>query len=65
MESKTKVKNSIELFHIKTMSKSDTYNKFMDFKINGRPVYSKKVISEIDLDLVVKMFHFEAKNQKS
>ena len=65
MESKTKVKNSIELFYIKTKSKNDTYNKFMDFKINGRPVYSKKVISEIDMDLVVKMFHFEAKNHKS
>ena len=33
MESKTKVKNSIELFYIKTKSKSDTYNKFKDFKI--------------------------------
>ena len=56
MESKTKVKNSIELFYIKTKSKSDTYNKFKDFKINGSPAYSKMGIYKIDMNMVVKMF---------
>ena len=52
MATKTKVKNSIELFYIKTKSKSDTYNKFKDFKINGSPAYSKmgiyKIFTRID-----------------
>ena len=59
METKTKVKNSIELFYIKTKSKSDTYNKFKDFKINGRDALIrriKKCVSEIDMNMVVKMF---------
>ena len=56
MESKTKVKNSIELFYLKTKSKSDTYNKFKDFKINGSPAYSKMGIYKIDMNMVVKMF---------
>ena len=59
MESKTKVKNSIELFYLKTKSKSDTYNKFKDFKINGRDALIrriKKCVSEIDMNMVVKMF---------
>ena len=59
MESKTKVKNSIELFYIKTKSKSDTYNKFKDFKINGRDALIRRIrrcVSEIDMNMVVKMF---------
>ena len=56
METKTKVKNSFELFYIKTKSKSDTYNKFKDFKINGSPAYSKMGIYKIDMNMVVKMF---------
>ena len=59
METKTKVKNSIELFYIKTKSKSDTYNQFKDFKINGRDALIwriKKCVSEIDMNMVVKMF---------
>ena len=59
METKTRVKNSIELFYIKTKSKSDTYNKFKDFKINGRDALIrriKKCVSEIDMNIVVKMF---------
>ena len=59
METKTKVKNSIELFYIKTKSKSDTYNKFKDFKINGRDALIrriKKCVSEIDMNMVMKMF---------
>ena len=51
METKTKVKNSIELFYIKTKSKSDTYNKFKDFKINGSPAYSKMGIYKIDMKM--------------
>ena len=59
METKTKVKNSIELFYIKTKSKSDTYNKFKDFKINGRDALIRRIrkcVSEIDMNMVVKMF---------
>ena len=59
MESKTIVKNSIELFYIKNKSKSDTYNKFKDFKINGRDALIrriKKCVSEIDMNMVMKMF---------
>ena len=41
METKTKVKNSIELFYIKTKSKSDTYNKFKDFKRCSDPKNKK------------------------
>ena len=69
MESKTKVKNSIELFYIKTKSKSDTYNKFKDFKINGSPAYSKrgiyKIFTRIDECGHENVPKFEAKNQKS
>ena len=56
MESKTKVKNSIELFYLKTKSKSDTYNKFKDLKINGSPAYSKLGIYKFDMNMVMKMF---------
>ena len=59
METKTKVKNSTELFYIKNKSKSDTYNKIKDFKINGRDALIrriKKCVSEIDMNMVVKMF---------
>ena len=59
METKTIVKNSIELFYIKNKSKSDTYNKIKDFKINGRDALIrriKKCVSEIDMNMVVKMF---------
>ena len=59
METKTIVKNSIELFYIKNKSKSDTYNKFKDFKINGRDALIrriKKCVSEIDMNMVMKMF---------
>ena len=55
MATKTKVKNSIELFYIKTKSKSDTYNKFKDFKRCSDPK-NKKCVSEIDMNMVVKMF---------
>ena len=59
METKTIVKNSIELFYIKNKSKSDTYNKIKDFKINGRDALIrriKKCVSEIDMNMVMKMF---------
>ena len=56
METKTKVKNSIELFYIKNKSKSDTYNKFKDFKIYALIRRIKKCVSEIDMNMVVKMF---------
>ena len=67
---KVKICNAIEVLYLQNTSedkKCQTYPHFNDFKVNGRPIYTKgtiyqlmrikKCIKQIDMDMVIKMLN--------